>query len=883
MLTAVTGNINYLCCIILKYMSNVDYHLTDSELLNKYGFKPCASYGSMAMNMIALYCARHGYHIEIYQEGEKQKEYLEQLACKLPRNPRMLLQSSVLDLASSFYADQFAWIDYIVRTVPKEEFQYEYPLVLSALCDQLHIKCDDLALIKFEWAVKLYLSDVLPADEPYYAGAGGVLEDLILSELIYSSDVPTIGIQSDESNPSQTTDDSDLDYYFDCSPRDIEVLQERDFNHELMHGLDRCYERGGFYAIFHYDTKFSTDTIKHELIKSMLEQGFVKEVITDGIRNIVVVGIYGGYDSVAFKYFDGQNIVEHEELRDPVPYPIIAGYGYNLYPSHYIEEKASDGKELVAIGDLCEIDDDSMQELIEDSRTYNSLPRYYFSNDIQEVLANAESPKNYRVSLLASIYKGSHLHINSQGEMFLNNLPGYYMCPEDAGCALRIKDDLISSDYLAYVLHHNKLLAKFISTKPTTEILLKRKIAILKDRDSQDALMADFYEKTSSIVSSDSIYRVAIVDSVSSEEQDFMSWGLETCCYCHIQGDEGLLFAIGKGDYTPDAIIVDAMVDSIRDRYKGLRELLAVVRKQEIPVFVYTDVPECYLQDDLYDEEYKYIVNGRYFSKSDDGSLEKLVKTLREELDGEDNVIAKIKGQYAREFEAANWLDSKFPKLNTASALTYALTQPNKSFTTLRGVLNRLYRLVFDEIRRGFSSDQVKNIGMLPALLRDGSFIDKDQAIYIVHGNIMPLPLAVALRYASDIANGAVHEEDVVKMDVKGYLSLLRSENLAHTLIRIIMDFILWLKEVNFEFDGYCTAEDVNMLHDVCWSGILSQGNNTEEYYCETSDAGKVHVNLRLKKDPIYLGKEIVITKVKREIKYRRKYQWVTYTWEYKK
>ena len=75
------------------------------------------------------------------------------------------------------------------------------------------------------------------------------------------------------------------------------------------------------------------------------------------------------------------------------------------------------------------------------------------------------------------------------------------------------------------------------------------------------------------------------------------------------------------------------------------------------------------------------------------------------------------------------------------------------------------------------------------------------------------------------------------------------------------MDFILWLKEVNFEFDGYCTAEDVNMLHDVCWSGILSQGNNTEEYYCETSDAGKVHVNLRLKKDPIYLGKEIVITK----------------------
>lgn len=865
-------------------MQNPDYHLTDSELLNKYGIGQCPSRGVLTMYVVVLYCVKNGYSIPIDEDRETLKDFFEDLLNRLPNNLGDALQNFLhLDVVCG--TEELRWCYHLACDVPREEFLYEYPLILSVLCDQLHIPHDDLDRIKLEWAVKKHLCGA-GIDYRYYTGSQDALSDFILGELIdlqYKPElVPQYSGVYDESLQIQVAEDWELNDYWDpafCEENNVDVLRPRDFSEGLLHDLDRLYERGGFHAIFHYDEQISGNPFRCAVLKSLVENHFLEEVITDGHNIICVLGVYGGFDSVRYKFFNDTEIVDLEDVPNPVHYSFIEANEYFLYPSFYTDEKIDDEREFVALGEICDVDPNCMEELINDSKTYHTLPRYYFSNDLQEVFSNAESPKHYKVSMLLDVYRGPHLHINRKGDLILNKVAGYYMCPEEDSWALRIKDDIVSPEYLSYVIHHSENIRNKLTAFPPTEVLLKIKVPILKDRRKQDELISEYREKISSVVNTDAVYSVAVVGLTDCSDSDFSSWGLKATCYSHIQGDDGLLSEMEKATYSPDAIIVDAIVDSVRDRYKGLRELLSKVRSEDIPVYVYTDVEEQLLKDDLYDSEYQYIMAGRYYLRSGDASIEKLVRHLRDELDGEDNLDAQIRGEFVREFAAAEWLEQKFPKLNLVSALTFSLSQPNKSFTTLRGVLNSLYKAVMIEISNGSGLDQVKSVGMLPQLLREGKYAHNNQVVFVVKGDIMPLPLAVSLCYASQIVNGAVHEEDVEKMDVKGYLSQIRSEHLAYSVIRIVMDFILWLHDVNFEFDGYCESADLNELHSVNCSGVLQQAG-VNEYFCETEDEGRIHVFVKGK---ARLGAEIEITQVKHETKLRDKYNWITHTWNYKK
>lgn len=864
-------------------MQNQDYHLTDSELLNKYGIGQCPSRGVLTMYVIVLYCVKNGYSIPIDEDRETLKDFFEDLLNSLPNNIGDALQNFLhLDVVCG--TEELRWCYHLACDVPREEFLYEYPLILSVLCDQLHVPHDDLDYIKLELAVKKYLCGT-GIDYRYYTGSQDALSDFILGELIDLQYKPELVLQSsgvyDESLQIQVAEDWELNDYWDpafCEENNVDVLCPRDFSEGLLHDLDRLYERGGFHAIFHYDEQISGNPYRCAVLKSLVENHFLEEVITDGNNIICVLGVWGGFDSVRYKYFNGKEIVDLEDVPNPVHYSFIEANEYFLYPSFYTDEKIDDEREFVALGEICDVDSNSMEGLINDSKTYHTLPRYYFSNDLQEVFSNAENPKHYKVSMLLDVYRGPHLHINRKGDLILNKVTSYYMCPEEDGWALRIKDDIVSPEYLSYVIHHSENIRNKLTAFPPIEVLLKVKVPILKDRRKQDELISEYREKISSVVNTGAVYTVAVVGSTDCSDSDFSSWGLKATSYSHIQGDNGLLSEIEKAAYSPDAIIVDAIVDSIRDRYKGLRELLSKVRSKDIPVYVYTDVEEQLLKDDLYDSEFQYIMEGRYYLRSREASIEKLVKHLRDELDGEDNLDARIRGEFVREFAAASWLEQKFPKLNIVSALTFSLSQPNKSFTTLRGVLNSLYKAIMNEISNGSGLDQIRSVGMLPQLLREGKYQHNNQVVFIVKGDIMPLPLAVSLCYASQIVNGAVHEEDVEKMDVKGYLSQIRSEHLAHSVIRIVMDFILWLYEVNFEFDGFCESADLNELVSKTYTGVLQQAG-LNEYFCETEE-GRIHVFVKGK---ARLGAEIEITQVKHETKLRDKYKWITHIWNYKK
>ena len=291
---------------------------------------------------------------------------------------------------------------------------------------------------------------------------------------------------------------------------------------------------------------------------------------------------------------------------------------------------------------------------------------------------------------------------------------------------------------------------------------------------------------------------------------------------------------------------------------------------------MYTDVDDESLQDDLSEEEYQYVVEGKLFRRNEETSIDRLVRNLRTELDGEDNHTAKIRGQYVREFEAASWLDQKFPNLCIPSDLEYCISNPNDAFPKVRAMLNGLYKAIMRDISNGSGLDQVKNVGMLPSLLKDGKYDNKNQTAFVIRGSVMPLPLAISLRFASDIANGELHMENS-KMDIRGYHRLVMSDNLAHAVIRVLMDFIIWLREVNFEFDGYCLFEDANLPHVVDWKGVLKQAG-PREFYCDVEDVGPVRVLVDLNKlEKICaekVGKEISIKKVSVDTQMMDKYDW---------
>ena len=922
-------------------MYNPDYELSDKELLAKYGLKLYSNHEELSLQVTLLYCLKNGYSLRLDEDIECQVSTLLELKKVLPEELAKVLGLNISrphryydpEIAMSVYKasrkteflDTPEYSQLLVALIQNSEpfilngcCDYRQTLFLASILKENDCNCLDYDEKKYPFLrvilsdkvslnyqnEEVYRDDVLyrflinelSAPSGIYPPKTASYAEPSISGSFYDNDGSLYSVDEYMETVGGCLDDltgeanhvPDEDSGLGCN---FTILSPSEFSQTFFRFIDR-YE---FYdcVLVPCLKGWQNSSAKEREIQSCIEERLLSQFISDGQDAYILLQGWGD-DKVRFKSYNDVRLSDSpssSSVEIGVPYGDIVENQYSLNPYLYMVADCDEAHRVVRLKDICSIDEEKFDDFILSSKSFTLLPDYVFAKDLIDVFRNAETKQEYGVEFSAGInryiYCGPHIHITKECEFILSNTTGYYACPVRENWALCVNDTEVSAEYLTYVLLNSEGFKEFLASEPSAQTFLNKKVAILRDYKAQEEAVLKFKANNSSVVKTSHIYNVALL---VPKCPDWIKITMEECWYLkiqefeHVQGVGGLLDILDSGQATFDAVIVDAVVDSVRDRYKGLRNLMAKVQGEDTPIYLYTDVDKELLQDDLSEQEYQYFKDGRYFDASDETVMEDLVRNLRNELDGQDNKSARMRGEFIREFEAASWLDSKFPKLSISSTLTYALTQPNKSFTALRGVLNRLYRLIIDEIRNGFSSDQVQNVGMLPSLLKDGFYIDKGQTIYLIHDTVMPLPLALALRYASDIANGAVHEEDVTKMNMKGYLSLLRSEHLAHTLIRIIMDFILWLKEVDFEFDGYCTAEDINTLHDVKWCGILEQ-ESPDEYYCQTPDAGKVHVNVTKggPKGPINIGEEIVITKVKNEIKFRQKYKYTTYTWDYKK
>lgn len=898
---------------------NPNYRLSDHELLAKYGLKPYSNREAISLQAVILYCFKNDYDFHLNDDEAQQLEFFHELMDTLPDHVRDILNINMCQ-PHRFYDSEIVWSVYDkLRNVTQKELSAIYSHLLVALIQTsepfITNGCYDYKQTKFLSEALAYRDSVnVRFDDskypflrillPYFTDPilrnGGIYETDELYRFLI--DEITDGIRIEDSDNIDMNkewdlwgygdmDDVEWDEYMDnLGTSSIEILDPKEFNQNFIRCLDR-YE-GADQIWVPYLNEWQQSSVKTREIQSCIDEGLLEQVITDGDNSILIMSTGSRESHILFIKPDHEfygypgidRIITYDEIREN---------DYSLNPKLYMDLDCDEHSEVVTLGDICEIDKDvDFDDFFANYRftkAYLYLPDYYFCRDLSEVYNNAEVISYHGADHVLMfdgerlLYDGPHIHITEEGGFALNNVSGLYFCRNKKNWALRIKDDRVSLEYLAYALFNSRSFMEFISTSPSSDMLMKRKVAILKDKMKQSDAVADFKDRNLPVVSSSNVYKVALLvpDCKDGDKlQMDLCWYLQLQEFEHIKGDGGLLDLVDKGQVSFDAIIVDPEVDSLRGRYKGLRDLLSRYREGDVPVYLYTDVDDESLQDDLSEEEYRYVVGGRLFRRKEDSSIDRLVRNLRSELDRTNNHIAKIRGQYVREFEAASWIDKMFPHLHVLLDLEYCLAHPDDSLRKVRPILNGLYEIIMSKISNGSGLDKVQNHGMLPSLLRDGHYNDKNQTYFIIRGSVMPLPLAISLRFASDMANGEMHTENR-KMDIRGYRSLVRSDNLAHAVIRILMDFILWLYEVGFEFDGFCESRDPNILESVQLTGILQQADG-DEYYCDT-DRGRIHVIVP--KGKVKVGAEINISQVKFETKYHDKYELVApnNAWAYRK
>lgn len=900
-----------------------NYRLSDPELLAKYGLKPYSNREAISLQAVILYCFKNDYDFHLNDDEAQQLEFFHELMDTLPDHVRDILNVNMCQ-PHRFYDSEIVWSVYNkLRNVTQKELSTIYshllvaliqtsePFITNGCYDYKQTKFLSQALaycnsadVRFDDSKYPFLRILLPTFTDPILRNGGIYE----TDELYRFLIDEIngGIRIKDSDNIDMNEEWDLwgygdmyevewdDYMDDLGTSSIEILDPKEFNQNFIRCLDR-YE-GADQIWVPYLNEWQQSSVKTREIQSCIDEGLLEQVITDGDKSILIMSTGWKHSSISFRKYDYEGLVGYPGISRSISYDEIKENDYSLNPKIYVDIDCDEDSEVVSLGDICELDIvgnpyDVCDDLAHNTpKSYHLLPDYHFCRSLDEVYINAEDVSYYGIEPLDVIdgdrmlYKGPHIHISEEGGYVLNTTAGYYLCPKKTNWALRVKDDCVSLEYLAYALFNSQSFKEFISTSPSSDMLMKRKVAILKDKMKQSDVVADFKDKYLPVVSSSNVYKVALLvpECVCDVKLSMdLLWYLQLQEFEHIKGEGGLLDLVDKGQVSFDAIIVDAEVDSLRGRYKGLRDLLSRYREGDVPVYLYTDVDDESLQDDLSEEEYRYVVGGRLFRRKEDSSIDRLVRNLRSELDRTNNHIAKIRGQYVREFEAASWIDKMFPHLHILLDLEYCLAHPDDSLLKVRPILNGLYEIIMSKISNGSGLDKVQSHGMLPSLLRDGKFDNKNNnQIFIIRGSVMPLPLAISLRFASDIANGEMHTENR-KMDIRGYHSLVRSDNLAHAVIRILMDFILWLYEERFEFDGFCESRDSNILESVQLTGILQQADS-DEYYCDT-DRGRIHVIVP--KGKVKVGAEINISQVKFETKYHDKYELVAQVnaWAYRK
>lgn len=601
------------------------------------------------------------------------------------------------------------------------------------------------------------------------------------------------------------------------------------------------------------------------------------------------------HNTVEYHYWDwydtGLDIVQ------TVPYTEIQMNENYLNIEAYIHDEVKEGETLARLSELC-LPQESVVDF-ESNETIQSgdmIPTYSMSSHLSVVCSPMFRPpqRKFRHSIGYGHRPGTYLHIGKHGLYSIlecitrSDVP--YQIDGDVFLSLPVDENKVSAEYLACVLKIAALFGTLISKKFPRRVYRRYRVAVTFNKEEQAKIVKSILTNCRDVVNSDGVYNVICVGhNLSSEERQnqLEEWNLPVKAFLESVLDEGGLkdFLSDKGrSKTVHAIIVDPSTDAAGNRLKGLRKALTLGKEKSIPVFVFSDLPQDTIEEDLDEDDFEYCRNGRLFDVKDNNSLRELATAIRDDLDKNGTLEMQLQARFFREFSAAKKVEELFGE-KVPEKLTRFLISPNQSLNDLRVSMEALLRRIADAIAPGTDLGKTKG-GWLAKFFLTGAREDREvtRKFYSLEGKLMEKTLATSVDFLYQILNGASHgdsAEEGNELNVLSYISESGTNNLSVAAIHIFMDFIVWLADTGGRFSASCTSRDSGEeVIPENLTGILRRGGKNE-YYIETpaDRYGNIHTVIS-KGVPIAVGSLVRVLAISEETRLRERYRWFATRWE---
>ena len=381
-----------------------------------------------------------------------------------------------------------------------------------------------------------------------------------------------------------------------------------------------------------------------------------------------------------------------EEREIIVSYEEIERHSYVLnYDIYQPIESESETYKVMPLSELVDIR--SSFDSIDESR---EECRYLTDKDYHRTLltsiskANSYSflrgPEDKLLSSLCSYY-GPHLFFKYKDELYVNIQNEYATTyPGDEAYAIRLHESsMISMDYLAYILQTDEIkryLDEIVDKSGTfrPRDLLHKKVSVPIDKAIQNQIVEDALIKERQMSGSGVEYNVILLSEKSEDLANLLN-------------EKGInifqrLLSVNDGECTfeelyeqyiedPSKALVDAIIiDSDIEDYEDVLFYFRTIRERNIQIYLLGDKNEIRIAGSKL-REY-FLKENRVFDQAAEGSLDKLLNKMRDDLDSSNAPQAKIRNKYKAVFEAADALDKKYPDIGISkTVLRYIQTGCN--------------------------------------------------------------------------------------------------------------------------------------------------------------------------------------------------------------
>ena len=503
--------------------------------------------------------------------------------------------------------------------------------------------------------------------------------------------------------------------------------------------------------------------------------------------SIVVLDFATINTTVKFKLGERVKVVAYESLPQ-----LDLCLNYHLYN----QEVPQDNDQIsVDIKDIVEIDKGGCANVgsykeLKSSDFTSSLLRSFKSN-IGQTRSEDEN------KAFIAKYQGPSLFIKYESgiKVAVNRTTQYYE-PCSNSYSLKVNENIVSIEYLAYLFLYDKELSSYMQSITDChgtfmpKDLLHKKIAIHTDLDYQKQVVDDAIVKERHAVSSGVEYNIVLLSADEYNiDKSINEWGINIFKRITDINDREHSFdkLFEKYIEDPTKSMIDAIViDSEMDNHEDVYTYFNAIRDRHIHLYLLssTDIPKISgsrLKD-------YFVRSNRFFNRNSEGFASRLFMKMRDDLDSSNAPQAKIRNKYKAVFEAADALDKKYPEIGISkTVLRYIQTGCNiDDVDNVSGPCGS-FRNVCHKLLQVFISKRLVpdiNPGAIPSLLETGSYYDKKETkkTYVIYKRFMNNYLCKALEYFCKVTNEGVHGSQ-------------DSSRLGTAALNILMEFIVWFYE----------------------------------------------------------------------------------------